>query len=158
MAFLGPLLNTVGALFLTHAYVHPQNTRSKHTTHQTNTNIAHSVYSAHEHTTAFANTPLPLDITIELLVGVLILSTGIVASADKLKPIQYAKWAGQISRDGRHGEGKYTREGEEILSEGDPYAFLGLDGGIGGRGEGRRGFWDVKSKRKEYEEWVRGKQ
>lgn len=79
-------------------------------------------------------------------------------SADKLKPIQYAKWAGQISREGRQGEGKYTREGEEILSEGDPYAFLGLDDGIGGRGEGRRGFWDVKAKRKEYDEWVRGKQ
>lgn len=117
-----------------------------------------SVYSAHEHTTAFTNTPLPLDITLELLVGVLLLSTGIVISADKLKPIQYAKWAGQISRDGRQREGKYTREGEEILSEGDPYAFLGLDGGIGGKSEGRRGFWDVKGKRKEYDEWVRGKQ
>lgn len=122
------------------------------------TNEFFSVYSAHEHTTAFANTPLPLDITIELLVGVFILSTGIVVSADKLKPIQYAKWAGQISRDGRHGEGKYTREGEEILSEGDPYAFLGLDGGIGGKGEGRRGFFDVKGKRKDYEEWARAKQ
>ncbi|KAJ4341798.1 hypothetical protein N0V87_001461 [Didymella glomerata] len=135
MAFFGAVLNTVGALFLTHA-----------------------VYSAHEHTTAFASTPLPLDITLELLVGVFILSTGIVVSADKLKPIQYAKWAGQISRDGRKPEGKYTREGEEILSEGDPYAFLGLDGGIGGKGEGRRGFWDVKGKRKEYDDWVRGKQ
>ncbi|KAJ4991328.1 transmembrane protein 32 [Stagonosporopsis vannaccii] len=135
MAFFGTVLNTVGALFLTHA-----------------------VYSAHEHTTAFANTPLPLDITLELLVGVFMLSTGIVASADRLKPIQISKWASQISREGRHGEGRYTREGEEILSEGDPYAFLGLDGGIGGKGEGRRGFWDVKGKRKEYEEWVRGKQ
>ncbi len=121
-------------------------------------NILPSVYSAHEHTTAFTNTPLPLDITLELLVGVLLLSTGIVISADKLRPIQYTKWAGQISRDGRHGEGKYTREGEEILSEGDPYSFLGLDGGINGKGEGRRGFWDVKGKRKEYDEWVRGKQ
>jgi len=47
-----------------------------------------------------------------------------------------------------------------VLSEGDPYAFLGLDGGFGekgGKGEGRRGFWDVKGKRKEYEEWVRGR-
>jgi hypothetical protein len=116
------------------------------------------VYSAHEHTTAFVNTPLPLDITLELLVGVFILSTGIVVSADKLKPIQYAQWAGRISREGRKPEGMYTREGEEILSEGDPFAFLGLDGGIGGKGEGRRGFWDVKGKKKEYEEWVRGKQ
>jgi hypothetical protein len=77
-----------------------------------------------------------------------------------LRPIQNAQWAGQISRDGRRPEGEYTREGEAILSEGDPYAFLGLDGGFGegktsGKGEGRRGFWDVKAKRKEYEEWVR---
>jgi len=135
---------------------HHSNTR----THAGNTaaNTSSRIYSAHEHTTAFANTPLPLDITLELLVGVLLLSTGIVVSADKLRPIQYAKWAGQISRDGRQREGKYTREGEEILSEGDPYAFLGLDGGIGGKSEGRRGFWDVKGKRKEYDEWVRGKQ
>lgn len=117
-----------------------------------------SVYSAHEHTSAFTNTPLPLDITLELLAGIFMLSAGIVITAEKLKPIQCAEWAGQISRNGRHGEGKYTREGEEILSEGDPYAFLDLDSGIGGKGEGRRGFWDVKGKRKEYEDWVRGKQ
>ncbi|KAF3000263.1 hypothetical protein E8E13_008050 [Curvularia kusanoi] len=135
MAFFSALLNTVGALFLTHA-----------------------VYSAHEHTSAFTNTPLPFDITLELLAGIFMLSTGIVISADKLKPIQCAEWAGQISRNGRQPEGKYTREGEAILSEGDPYAFLGLDGGIGGTGEGRRGFWDVRGKRKEYEEWARGKQ
>lgn len=114
-----------------------------------------SVYSTHEHTAAFAHAPLPLDITIELLVSILLLSTGIVISSPRLKPIQYAKWAGQISSEGQHGEGKFTREGEEILTEGDPYAFLGLDGGIGGNGEGRRGFWDVKGKRKEYAEWVR---
>jgi len=43
-----------------------------------------------------------------------------------------------------------------VLTEGDPYAFLGLDAGFG-KGEGRQGFWDVKGKRKEYEEWVRRK-
>jgi hypothetical protein len=119
-----------------------------------------SVYSTHEHTAAFATQPLPLDISLELLTSILLLSLGIVISFAPLKPIQYAQWAGQISREGRHGEGQSTREGEEILSEGDPYAFLGLDGGIGGKGEGRRGFWDVKGKRREYEDWVRegGKQ
>lgn len=69
--------------------------------------------------------------------------------------MQWSKWAGRISREGRQSEGKYTREGEEILSEGDPYAFLGLDGGIGGKGEGRRGFFDVRGKRKEYEAWAK---
>jgi hypothetical protein len=88
-------------------------------------------------------------------VSVLLLSAGIVLSFPSLKPIEYANWAGQLSREPRRGEGAYTREGEEILGEGDPYAFLGLDGGIGGKGEGRRGFWDVKSKKKEYDAWVR---
>jgi hypothetical protein len=101
-----------------------------------------------------------MDITLELLFSIFALSTGIVMSAQSLRPIQEANWAGKLSRDGRHPEGQYTQEGEAILSEGDPYAFLGLDGGFGegktgGKGEGRRGFWDVKSKRKEYEEWVR---
>ncbi|EOA82107.1 uncharacterized protein SETTUDRAFT_173832 [Exserohilum turcica Et28A] len=137
MAIFGTALNGVGALLLTHA-----------------------VYSAHEHTATFATSPLPLDITLELLTSILLLSLGIVVSFAPLKPIYCAQWAGQISREGRHSEGQYTNEGEEVLSEGDPYAFLGLDGGIGGKSEGRKGFWDVKGKRKEFETWMRegGKQ
>jgi len=131
MAFLGTILNTVGALLLTHA-----------------------VYSTHEHTTLSSNTPLPTDITLELLVSIFLLSTGIVVSSQPLRPIQAAKWAGQISREGLKSDGQRTREGEEILTESDPYAFLGLDSGIG-KGEGRRGFFDIKGKRREYEEWVR---
>ncbi|RMZ68909.1 magnesium transporter [Pyrenophora seminiperda CCB06] len=104
----------------------------------------------------FASTPLPLDISLELLTSILLLSLGIVISFAPLKPIQYAQWSGQISRQGKHGEGQYTREGEEILSEGDPYAFLGLNGGIGGKDEGKRGFWDVKGNMRAYEEWARG--
>lgn len=151
MAILGSVLNTVGALLLTHAYISPQApiTLSSLT--------GSSVYSTHEHTTAFSSSPLPTDITLELLLSILLLSTGIVLSSQALRPIEAAKWAGQISREGRRPEGQYTREGEAILSEGDPYAFLGLDGGFGGKGEGRRGFWDVRSKKKEYEDWVRGK-
>jgi hypothetical protein len=114
-----------------------------------------SVYSAHEHTAAFAHTPLPLDISVELLVSILLLSAGIVAVSPQLKPIQWAKWAGKIEREGRHGEGKWTREGEEILSEGDPFAFLGFGKSSGASGEGRRGFWDVRGKRNEYAQWVR---
>jgi hypothetical protein len=114
-----------------------------------------SVYSTHEHTATFTTTPLPLDISLELLTSILLLSLGIVISFAPLKPIHYAQWAGQISREGQHSEGRYTREGEEILSDGDPYAFLGLDGGIGGKSEGRKGFWDIKGKRKEFEAWMR---
>jgi hypothetical protein len=151
MAFL---LNTVGALFLAHAYA------PHHLIDTTSCWKFPSVYSAHEHTSAFSASPLPTDITLELLFSIVLLSTGIVSSAQPLRPIQTAKWSGQISRDGRRPEGEFTREGEAILSEGDPYAFLGLDGGFGegqqsGKGEGRRGFWDVKGKRKEYEDWVR---
>jgi hypothetical protein len=159
MAFLSTILNTCGVLFLTHAYVPPPifpfYTRTSNlllTPHR-------SVYSAHEHTTAFTSTPLPTDITLELLLSIFALSTGIVLSAQPLRPIEAAKWAGQIAREGQRPEGQYTREGEAILSEGDPYAFLGLDGGFGEgkgvKGEGRRGFWDAKGKRREYEEWVR---
>ena len=113
------------------------------------------MYSTHEHTTTSANTPLPLDITIELLGSILMLSVGIVTSSPQLKPIQWAKWGGKIQREGPFGEGKRTAEGEEILSEGDPFGFLGLDGGLSGKGEGRKGFWDVRGKRKEYADWVK---
>ncbi|PSN59729.1 hypothetical protein BS50DRAFT_605050 [Corynespora cassiicola Philippines] len=114
------------------------------------------VYSTHEHTAATPHTPLPLDITLELLSSILLLSAGIVLSSPALKPIQWAKWAGRIQREGRCGTGRWTREGEEVLSEGDSYAFLGLDAGVGGtRGEGRKGFWDVRGKRREYAEWVK---
>lgn len=61
-------------------------------------------------------------------------------SSPNLKPIQWAQWSGKIEREGRQSEGGgWTREGEEVLGEGDPYEFLGLDGA-----EGRRGFWDVR--------------
>lgn len=114
-----------------------------------------SVYSSHEHTAAFAHTPLPLDIQLELLFSVFVLSAGIVVSSPPLKPIQWAKWGGKIAREGQRSEGRHTQEGEEVLSEGDPFAFLGLDAGFGGAGEGRRGFWDVRGKRKEYAEWAK---
>ena len=131
-------------------------------------NNKNSVYSTHEHTTSTTTTlqtpppPLPLDITLELLASILILSAGIVFSSPDLRPIRWAQWAGRLQREGRKSEGRRTKEGEEVLSEGDPFAFLGLDGGIGGGsgkgaggGEGRRGFWDVRAKRREYAEWVK---
>lgn len=138
MPLAGTILNTIGAVLLSHA-----------------------VYSTHEHSTTFPTSPLPLDITLELLFSILLLSAGIVLASPQLKPIQWAQWAGKLSREGPKGEGKYTREGEEILTDGDPFAFLGLDGGIAvgekgaSKAEGRRGFWDVRGKRREYEEWVK---
>lgn len=92
-------------------------------------------YSAHEHTTLYSNvartgataaTPpnyfgavVPLDITIEALVSVILVSTGLVLGAEKLKPITHGAWAGQIEREG---------------GARNPYKNLEI----------RSGFWDVR--------------
>lgn len=75
-------------------------------------------------------------------------------SSQALRPIENAQWAGKLSREGPRTEGERTREGEEVIVESDPYAFLGFDSGFG-KSEGRKGFFDIKGKRKEYEDWVR---
>ncbi|KAJ5950896.1 Magnesium transporter [Penicillium vulpinum] len=96
--------------------------------------IAHAGYSAHEHTVLYSNntsTALPQDIIIETLVSVLIVSIGLVLSAQKLKPISWREWAGEIERDG---------------GARNPYLSL----------EERYGFWDIRAKRKEFADWVRG--
>lgn len=79
-------------------------------------------YSAHEHTVLYSNltsTALPQDIIIETLVSVLIVSIGLVLSAQKLKPISWREWAGEIERDG---------------GARNPYLSL----------EERYGFWDIR--------------
>ncbi|KAJ5158630.1 Magnesium transporter [Penicillium coprophilum] len=96
--------------------------------------IAHAGYSAHEHTVLYSNntsTALPQDIIIETLVSVLIVSIGLVLSAQKLKPISWREWAGEIERNG---------------GARNPYLSL----------EERYGFWDIRTKRKEFADWVRG--
>lgn len=62
---------------------------------------------------------LPLDITIETLVAVVLVSIGLVLGAEKLKPITWSAWAGQIEREGGRK---------------NPYRGL----------EQRIGFWDVR--------------
>ncbi|KAJ5827151.1 Magnesium transporter [Penicillium robsamsonii] len=96
--------------------------------------IAHAGYSAHEHTVLYSNntsTALPQDIIIETLVAVLIVSIGLVLSAQKLKPISWREWAGEVERNG-----------------GARNPYLGL--------EERYGFWDIRAKRREFADWVRG--
>ncbi|GAD98337.1 conserved hypothetical protein [Paecilomyces variotii No. 5] len=100
--------------------------------------LAHAGYSAHEHSTLYSNarsstspsSALPLDITIETLVAVVFVSIGLVLGAEKLKPISWSEWAGQIERE---GGGR------------NPYRNL----------EERYGFWDIRSKRKEFADWIR---
>jgi len=84
-------------------------------------------YSAHEHSTLYSNArsslpsspALPLDITIETLVAVLLVSSALVLGAEKLKPISWNVWAGEIEREG---------------GSRNPYNVL----------EYRPGFWDVR--------------
>ncbi|KAJ5166784.1 Magnesium transporter [Penicillium canariense] len=98
--------------------------------------LAHAGYSAHEHSVLFSNarlassTALPPDIIVEVLVAVLVVSIGLVLSADKLKPISWRDWAGEIERDG---------------GARNPYLSL----------EERYGFWDIRAKRKEFADWIR---
>ncbi|KEY81075.1 hypothetical protein BA78_7675 [Aspergillus fumigatus] len=95
-------------------------------------------YSAHEHTVLYSNvrlssasTALPHDIVIEALVSLVIVSAGLVLGAEKLKPISWSEWAGEIEREG---------------GARNPYLRL----------EERYSFWDIRAKRKEFAEWVRG--
>ncbi|KAF7168439.1 hypothetical protein CNMCM5623_001492 [Aspergillus felis] len=100
--------------------------------------LAHAGYSAHEHTVLYSNvrlssasTALPHDIVIEALVSLVIVSAGLVLGTEKLKPISWSEWAGEIEREG---------------GAKNPYLRL----------EERYSFWDIRAKRKEFAEWVRG--
>ncbi|KAJ5904391.1 hypothetical protein N7504_006774 [Penicillium tannophilum] len=99
--------------------------------------LVHAGYSAHEHTVLFSNTniaaiaTIPSDIVVETLAAVLAVSIGLVLGAEKLKPISWRDWAGEIERDG-----------------GARNPYMGL--------EERFGFWDIRAKRKEFADWVRG--
>jgi len=107
--------------------------------------LGHAAYSAHEHSALYANaarrarplstspgfsSTIPLDITIETLVAVVLVSTGIVLGAEKLKPISWSAWAGQIEKEG---------------GSRNPYRGV----------EERLGFWDVRTARKEFAGWMR---
>ncbi|KAJ6091737.1 hypothetical protein PENARI_c003G04183 [Penicillium arizonense] len=96
--------------------------------------LGHAGYSAHEHTVLYSNissTVLPHDIIAETLVSVLVVSIGLVLGTEKLKPVSWRDWAGAIERDG-----------------GARNPFLSL--------EERYAFWDIRAKRKEFANWVRG--
>ncbi|KAL2003953.1 hypothetical protein VTN02DRAFT_1472 [Thermoascus thermophilus] len=102
--------------------------------------LAHAGYSAHEHASLYSNArslsssspiaTLPLDITVETLVALLLVSFGLVLGAERLKPISWSVWAGEIEKEG---------------GARNPYRGL----------EERYGFWDIRAKRKEFADWVR---
>ncbi|BDD54680.1 hypothetical protein MAP00_000278 [Monascus purpureus] len=107
--------------------------------------LAHATYSAHEHTTLYSNvrlasttstnssSALPLDIVVEALVSLLVVSVGLVLGAEKLKPVSWSVWAGEIEKEG---------------GARNPYLYL----------EERYGFWDIRAKRKEFADWIRGQE
>jgi len=82
-------------------------------------------YSAHEHTVLSSNTrfststALPQDIIVETLVSLVVVSLGLVLGAEKLKPISWSQWAGEIEKEG---------------GARNPYSRL----------EERYSFWDVR--------------
>ena len=156
MAVLSSALNIFGAVLLAHAYV----VHLAVGVHRLAlTDSVHSVYSAHEHSTlaTLARNPpvsqthsyiiptidLPLDITLETLVAVLLLCIGIVIGSPDLKPIQWRVWAGKLEKD--KASKTETINGDPLGPRGNPYAAL----------EQRQGFLDIRSQRAEFAEWVK---
>ncbi|KAK2738889.1 hypothetical protein FQN57_006906 [Myotisia sp. PD_48] len=95
--------------------------------------LAHAGYSTHEHATLYGNAhSIPTDIIFETLVSVAFVTIGLVLGAESLRPISWSVWAGEIERKG-----------------GAENPFNGM--------EERVGFLDIRTKRKEFEDWVREK-
>jgi len=98
--------------------------------------LVHAGYSAHEFATLYAHlhptgsSTLPLDIRIETVTSIFLVCLGLVTGADRLKPISWNVWAGNIEREG-----------------GGASPYKGL--------EERAGFLDIRAKRAEFANWVR---
>lgn len=69
-----------------------------------------SGYSAHEHSAlhnqlqhsgvSTSGSIVPVDIVVETIVSVILVSVGIVLGAEKLQPISWRVWAGNIEKEG----------------------------------------------------------
>ncbi|KUI66381.1 ER membrane protein complex subunit 5 [Cytospora mali] len=119
--------------------------------------VAHACYSAQEHSAlqslratsatvsiSSASTTLPIDISIETIVGLFIAVLGLVSGTPNLRPIQWRVWAGKVEREGEQGFLKSNGEVEKDFV-GNPFRVL----------ETRPGFVDIRSQRKDFAEWVR---
>ncbi|KAK9237408.1 magnesium transporter [Lipomyces kononenkoae] len=91
--------------------------------------LFHAGYSAYEfshyikHLAANANATLPVDIVAETVVATALFALGQVLAANKLQPVEFAKWAKGLEREGK-----------------SPFASL----------EQRPGFMNVNKLREEY--------
>jgi hypothetical protein len=110
--------------------------------HSTSTASLSSITSQSLAISAFAS--LPLDISIETVVAVLVVCLGLVLGTPELRPIQWRVWAGKIEKEGEKG----FKNGDGELDKdymGNPFRVL----------ESRPGFVDIRKQRKEFAEWVR---
>ena len=149
MTWISKSLTGLGLLFLAHAYVlylrviRFMLTRPK------------SCYSAQEHSalqstaSALHDTPatittLPIDISIETIVALLITIFGLVLGTPELRPIRWRVWAGKIEREGE--KGFLGADGETAKDfVGNPFKAL----------ESRPGFVDVRKQKRDFAEWIR---
>ena len=132
--------------------------------------LAHACYSAHEHsalhqstTSSAATSPsasgagagaaaatqssLPVDISIETVVALVVICLGLVLNTPPLRPIQWREWAGKIEREGLEGflqpGGDYEEAAKEFI--GNPFRYL----------ESRPAFVDIRKQRREFACWVK---
>ncbi|KAI9827445.1 MAG: hypothetical protein M1832_004794 [Thelocarpon impressellum] len=166
MKFLSNALMSIGGILLAHAFVSlPPPRRPMSSSLEQSTRLTEGrCYSAHEHssqapttplspaspspsestpytatsTPGLATAPLPLDIVLETLVSVLLVCLGLVLASPPLRPTSWRVWAGRLERE-------KVKAGERTA--GNPFRAL----------EERVGFWDVRAKRREFDEWVREK-
>ena len=151
MGLVANVINLLGAVFLSHAYVTLLRPASILLT------PIDSVYSSYEHSLlpSSARPPpassilpesldpkinIPLDITLETILSVFLLCVGVVLGSSDLKPIRWNVWAGKMERS------KEARKMTELgVGGGNPYAYL----------EDRPGFLDIRGKRTEFAAWVK---
>ncbi|TKA64561.1 hypothetical protein B0A49_08262 [Cryomyces minteri] len=145
MALLPAVLNVIGILVLTHAVY----SANEHSTLLALTTAPHASLLPSSSSTTSAilrslipHITLPLDITLETLIAVGLICVGLVLGSPALRPIEWARWAGQLEAESAEELAKGREEGEVL---GNSFAAL----------EHRNGFLDIRRKRKEFAEWVR---
>lgn len=90
------------------------------------------------------STSLPIDISIEALVGTFVVCLGLILGSPTLRPIRWHEWAGKIEREGGAGFSSGSGEVDKDY-RGSPFQAL----------ESRPGFVDIRKQRREFTEWVK---
>ncbi|KAI9752474.1 MAG: hypothetical protein M1815_000494 [Lichina confinis] len=155
MSLLPRFLKALGALLLAHACYSAQ----EHSSLSRSSVIDHGPSSAPHASpsgspasssapiTATSNASLPADIVVETLVSVLIICIGLVLGSPALRPISWRVWAGSLEnktrKNGQRADGVDDAAGKAPMF--NPFATL----------DSRVGFWDIRAKRKEFDDWAR---